>query len=331
LSADTVPTPPARQTLAGPHPTPADEGSFGFEEFLSLFDELMEWQLRNLQAHLSAYSGDFLRHEITTWTDSRMKTINQWACAHASVTAILREAPSGSIPDPASAASGLLNAASPHDFEERHLRNLLQHLSAYSGDFLRREIEAWLTNRIERATTGARELVRVLNEQALRAPVTQPAALPASPSRLESRTTQPRVQGARPKARRKRTPPAGKGRTYTGAVVSINAHGAVVSLDNGDQGWLHISRLRQLNEGAWVESVSNVLTIGQELRVRVTGTTERGQVELALVEVRAITRAERVSPAAAPEPSDDETPPVAESRRGGRKWFGFGRNEKDRT
>jgi predicted RNA-binding protein with RPS1 domain len=113
--------------------------------------------------------------------------------------------------------------------------------------------------------------------------------------------------------------------------VSINAHGAVVSLDNGDQGWLHISRLRQLNEGAWVESVSNVLTIGQELRVRVTGTTERGQVELALVEVRAITRAERVSPAAAPEPSDDETPPVAESRRGGRKWFGFGRNEKDRT
>lgn len=59
----------------------------------SLFDELMAWQLRNLQAHLSAYSGDLLHREITTCTDSRIKTINQWAGAHASsVKARLRRA-----------------------------------------------------------------------------------------------------------------------------------------------------------------------------------------------------------------------------------------------
>lgn len=57
MSADIVLTPLAMQTLASPHLTPADEGSFGFHEFLSLYDELMEGQLRNLQGHLSAYSA----------------------------------------------------------------------------------------------------------------------------------------------------------------------------------------------------------------------------------------------------------------------------------
>ena len=128
-----------------------------------------------------------------------------------------------------------------------------------------------------------------------------------------------------------RTAQAGNGTTFTGTVVSLNAHGAVVRLNSGQKGWLHVSQVRQLNGGAWVESVSDVLKVGQELRVRGIGTTQRGQVELALVEVRVVKRAESNMPAAATEPSDDAASPAAEARQGGRKWFAFGLNGKDRT
>ncbi len=331
VHAEIVDAPPAAPAPAITHPTPAAEGSYGFREFLALFNELQERHLKDLQAQYGSYAGDVLRGDIRAWTDFRIKTINRWIGAHAAVVAILGEALLGSIPDPAATAEGLLDAALPFDFEERHLRNLQAQYGAYAGDVLRGEIEAWLTTRIEIATTNVRELVRALNEQAQSAPVAQPAALPAAPSRQASTTTPSREKGARPKARRKRTAPAGKGRTYNGTVLSTNPHGAVVSLDSGEQGWLHVSHVRQLNGGAWVESVADLLMVGQELRVRSIGTTARGQVELALAEARASKPAGSTTTAATTEPSGDVRPTAAEPRRGGRKWFGFRRNEKDRT
>jgi predicted RNA-binding protein with RPS1 domain len=217
------------------------------------------------------------------------------------------------------------------ELEERHLRDLQAEFGSYVGDVLRREIKASLMTRIELATTNARELVRVLNEQAPLGPVTVPSVLPAAPSLHALKTTPGDERRARSKAPRKRTAPAGKGRTYTGTVLSINPHGATVSLDSGEQGWLHVSHVRRLNGGAWVESVFDVLKVGQKLRVRGIGTTDRGQVGLALVDARASKPAGSNTTAAAPEPSDDVPPTAAESRRGGRKWFGFGRNKKDRT
>lgn len=94
----------------------------------------MAWQLWNLQAHLSVYSGDLLHREITTCTDSRIKTINQWAGAHASVTAILSEAPSGSIlilqPQPRGYSTRPPHATSRSGTSETSGGTL----SAYSGD-----------------------------------------------------------------------------------------------------------------------------------------------------------------------------------------------------
>ena len=331
VRADTVPAPPAMRAPAGSQPSPAAEGGSGLREFFALFDELEERCLTNLQAQLSSYAGDVLRREITAWADFRIKVFNMWAGAHAAVVAILGEAPLGSIPDPANAASGLLDAASPHQLEEQHLRSLQAQLSSYAGDVLRREIKAWLTTRIELATKNARELVRALNEQGQLAPVTEPSGLPAAPSLHASKTTPGDERRARSNPPRRRTTPAGKGRTYTGTVLRIKPHGVLVSLDSGEQGWLHVSHVRRLNGGVWVESVSDVLMVGQELRLRSIGTTDRGQVELALVDSRASKPAGSNTTAAASEPSDDVPPTAAESRRGGRRWFGFGRNEQDGT
>ena len=331
VRAEIVDTPPAVPAHAITHPTPAAQGRHVFRDFLALFDELQERHLRNVQAQYGVYAGDVLRDDIRAWTDFRIKTINRWIGAHAAVVASLGEAPLGSIPDPASTAEGLLDAALPFDYEERHLRNVQAQYGVYAGDVLRDEIKAWLTTRIEIATTNVRELVRALNEQAQSAPAAQPAALPAAPSQQASTTTPPREKGATPKARRKRTAQAGKGTTYTGTVLSTNPHGAVISLDNGAQGWLHVSHVRQLNRGAWVESVSDLLTVGQELRVRSIGTTHRGQAKLALAEAPASKPTENHTTTATTESRDDMPPAGTESRRGGRKWFGFGRNEKAAT
>lgn len=331
VSAEIVATTPAIQTIFSTCPTPVAEGSFGFQEFLALLDELEQRQLRQRQAQYGAYSGHPLRTDIKAWNSFRLTIINTWAGAHAALTAILSRAPLGSIPDPAATASGLLDAAYPHAFEERQLRQRQAQYGAYSGDLLRGDIKSWLTTRIELATTNAQELVRLLNEQAMLASVTQPRALPAPPSGTRSATTTPREQRARPKPRPKRTTPAGKGRAHTGTVTSINPHGAVVSLDSGEQGWLHVSHLRQLNGGAWVESVSDVLRVGQELRVRSIGTTHRGQAKLTLAEARANKPTENNTTTATTESRDDMPPAGAESRHGGRKWFGFGRNEKAGT
>lgn len=242
-------------------------------------------------------------------------------------------APAGSQPSPAAeGGSGLREFFALFDeLEERCLTNLQAQLSSYAGDVLRREIKAWLTTRIELATKNARELVRALNEQGQLAPVTEPSGLPAAPSLHASKTTPGDERRARSNPPRRRTTPAGKGRTYTGTVLRIKPHGVLVSLDSGEQGWLHVSHVRRLNGGVWVESVSDVLMVGQELRLRSIGTTDRGQVELALVDSRASKPAGSNTTAAASEPSDDVPPTAAESRRGGRRWFGFGRNEQDGT
>ena len=331
VRAEIVDTPPAVPAHAITHPTPAAEGRYGFREFLALFSELQERHLKDLQAQYGVYAGDVLRGGIRAWTDFRIKTVNRWIGAHAAVVAILDEAPLGSIPDPAATAEGLFDAALPFDSEERHLRNVQAQYGVYAGDVLRGEIEAWLTTRIEIATTNVRELVRALNEQALSAPAAHPAALPAAPSQQASTNTPSREAGAPPKARRRRTAQAGKGRTYTGTVLSTNPHGAVVLLDSGEQGWLHVSHLRQLNGGAWAESVSDFLMVGQVLRVRSIGTTHRGQVELALADARASKPTQNDTTTATTESRDDMPPVGTEPRRGGRKWFGFGRNEKAET
>jgi polyribonucleotide nucleotidyltransferase len=51
-----------------------------------------------------------------------------------------------------------------------------------------------------------------------------------------------------------------KGERYLGTVVKLTTFGAFVSLLPGKDGLLHISKLRDLNEGRRVENVEDVLS-----------------------------------------------------------------------
>ena len=71
-----------------------------------------------------------------------------------------------------------------------------------------------------------------------------------------------------------------KGERYLGTVVKITAFGAFVSLLPGKDGLLHISKLRPLAGGARVESVEDVLSVGQKLQVEINDVDDRGKLSL---------------------------------------------------
>lgn len=71
------------------------------------------------------------------------------------------------------------------------------------------------------------------------------------------------------------------GRIYEGKVVSIKDFGAFVNIMPGTDGMVHISQLS--NER--VENVTDVLTEGEIIRVKLTGIDERGRLSLSLKDV----------------------------------------------
>lgn len=68
------------------------------------------------------------------------------------------------------------------------------------------------------------------------------------------------------------------GKTYEGTVVSIKDFGAFVNIMPGTDGMVHISKL---SEGR-VEKVTDVLSEGQKVRVKLTGIDEKGRLSLSL-------------------------------------------------
>lgn len=68
------------------------------------------------------------------------------------------------------------------------------------------------------------------------------------------------------------------GRVYTGRVVTIKDFGAFVNILPGVDGMVHISQLSDKR----VEKVTDVLTEGQEVQVKLTGIDERGRLSLSL-------------------------------------------------
>lgn len=327
LRGEIVPAPPPpsdAQLVATPNPSPSAEQQSGSGGFFALFDELEERHLTAFRSKHYSHWGDDLRDEIEAWADLRIKLAKKLVDAHAELVAILGDAPAGAIPDPAATARQLLDAASPHGHEEQHLRSFLSKHYSHWGDDLRDEVKDWIKLRIRLAKTNARELVDMLNQARVSPPTTQLTALTAAPGQEASKPTQRRGQPARPKTprtRTARTDRSGKGRTYSATVERINPSGAVVLLDSGEQGWLHVSKLRVLNGGSWVESVSDVLELGQEVHTRGIGTTDRGQVQLTLVDAGAVKRGVSDAPGVPTESSDDGTPPAAGARRGLLKWF----------
>ncbi len=71
-----------------------------------------------------------------------------------------------------------------------------------------------------------------------------------------------------------------KGERYLGTVVKTTAFGAFVSLLPGKDGLLHISKMRELNNGQRVESVEDVLSVGQKLQVEISDIDDRGKLSL---------------------------------------------------
>lgn len=284
----------------------------------ALFDELEERHLRAYRAEHSSNWGGELRREVSAWAELRVKLVQQRTAALADLVAILDGAPAGALPDPAATAWQLLGAASPYGLEEQHLRSYQREHSSNWGRELRRELEAWRASRIALAQTNAHALVAMLNQQARLAPSPQPPALPAATGQDATPGRRRGQDTARSKAPRNgtaRSGRSGKGKTYLATVASINPHGAVVSLDSGERGWLHVTQLRALNGGARVASVSDVLRLGQTLHTRSIGTTDRGEVRLTLVEAKPAKQ--RTDAAPPPTQASDATPrSAAEAPRG---------------
>ena len=73
------------------------------------------------------------------------------------------------------------------------------------------------------------------------------------------------------------------GERYLGTVVKTTAFGAFVSLLPGKDGLLHISKMRELNDGKRVESVDDVVSVGQKIQVEITEVDDRGKLSLSPV------------------------------------------------
>jgi len=70
------------------------------------------------------------------------------------------------------------------------------------------------------------------------------------------------------------------GEQYLGTVVKNAAFGAFVSLLPGKDGLLHISEVRKLAGGKRIDSVDDVLSIGQKILVKITKVDDRGKLSL---------------------------------------------------
>ncbi len=87
------------------------------------------------------------------------------------------------------------------------------------------------------------------------------------------------------------------GERYLGTIVKITNFGAFVSLLPGKDGLLHISKLRGLAGGQRVESVEQVVSVGQKLQVQINEIDDRGKLSLIPV-------VEEDAPVPTPEPAD---------------------------
>jgi polyribonucleotide nucleotidyltransferase len=70
------------------------------------------------------------------------------------------------------------------------------------------------------------------------------------------------------------------GERYLGTVVKTTNFGAFVSLLPGKDGLLHISKLRALAGGRRVESVDDVVSVGQKVQVEIAEIDDRGKLSL---------------------------------------------------
>lgn len=69
-----------------------------------------------------------------------------------------------------------------------------------------------------------------------------------------------------------------QGSVVKAKVVDIKKFGAFVDLENGKQGFIHISKVSK----KYVKSVTDFLSVGQEIEGKIIGTTKDGKYEMSL-------------------------------------------------
>ncbi|KAA6432200.1 polyribonucleotide nucleotidyltransferase [Agrococcus sediminis] len=74
------------------------------------------------------------------------------------------------------------------------------------------------------------------------------------------------------------------GERFLGTVVKIASFGAFVSLMPGRDGLLHVTAMRALNGGKRIESVEDVVSVGQKIQVEITKIDDRGKLSLEVVD-----------------------------------------------
>ncbi|MDO5048927.1 MAG: polyribonucleotide nucleotidyltransferase [Actinomycetaceae bacterium] len=70
------------------------------------------------------------------------------------------------------------------------------------------------------------------------------------------------------------------GERYVGTVVKTTSFGAFISLTPGKDGLLHISQVRRLVGGKRIDSVDDVVQVGQQLEVEIAEVDDRGKLSL---------------------------------------------------
>ena len=94
------------------------------------------------------------------------------------------------------------------------------------------------------------------------------------------------------------------GERFLGTVVKTTTFGAFVSLLPGKDGLLHISEVRKLVGGKRIDSVDDVVKIGQKIQVELKEIDPRGKLSLAAVIAEPEADSADAAAPAATEPAD---------------------------
>lgn len=105
------------------------------------------------------------------------------------------------------------------------------------------------------------------------------------------------------------------GERFVGTVVKTTSFGAFISLTPGKDGLLHITQIRRMVGGKRIDSVEDVLNVGDKVEVELAEVDQRGKLSLHAV-IDADDEAEAAAQAAAEdEPAEDESEDNGERRR----------------
>ena len=258
---------------------------------IALLADLEHRHLSTFQAEFGKRAPDAVLNLRRRWVNLKTDYVKKWVQARVNLTRLLGEAPTSIIASPEQAADLLLAKVIDPDLEEKHLRVYLSEYGLRAPDAVLDLIMRSLEDRVDAAETVAQsriEMITILAQQSLPVPVAT-ATVPeitgfeddanTGPTPSQQTSSGAKVSPSRKRTRTSTTIPLGT--QLDGTVTSIKpAHGATVSLKPGLTGWLHISKLRSLNQGRYVATVEHLLRVGQQIRVQVIAFNDDGQPRL---------------------------------------------------